>query len=514
MDINKLTIILNTYGRDKNIPKAVFEIRYQAKIYHDFRQSLLKFIQKKKHSNKPLDENLMAFAFLCSIEYRDEDFKNKLIKNFNFDDAKFSPTEPKLHNAFIVFSKGMFFLKIQQKIPARAYLLRAFTENRFLFMQDDLSAFIELLWDLGDADNCYQAIFHLNQTYPDSFWAKMRLIRFQCECQHLFPVENNEQILKQNLTYIYKRAVTTKDFFHLGLLCYEAGLENDFYHCFEKAFLKLKLGSFKHNFNKSNEDEAKQHFSAVDCLNSTNDLIKLLEEKAGVQAFLIGGTLLGLHRDGKLMDYDKDADLGILLEGNSLDEHIKQIFDIVGKVCDDGRFMAPWIRIKPPEFTELNTPLIDKKTGISIDLFFFYKQQDKSVVGIYTKLAPLLWVFDEFKVEKYKFPNIDLEYYVPGDIEKFLVTQFNANWREPIAVWDSLVKCPNLAANSQKAVFYYGIQRFYSALENHKYLKAADYYDLLLNRWKYPFSDEVKTHLENLLQQLKTEFESQQNQKI
>lgn len=254
MDISKLTLQLNNFGKDKTIPKQILDIRYNARIYQDFRQSLSKFIQQKKKYNKTnFDQNLMAFALLCAGEFKEPEFAEKINKVFDINDEKFS-------------------------------------------------------------------------------------------------------------------------FERKPMLC----------------------------------------------------------------------------------------------------------------------------------------PLLVFAKGILVDLFFYYKYQGKVINGIHTKMAPLLWVFEPFEVVKNKFSGHDFEYYVPSDIDLFFENLFGKDWRTPIPVWDSLVKCPNLAMSLQKAVFFYGVQRFYKALENHKYLKAADYYDLLSNRWKYPFSAEMKSHIENLLQQLKTEFESKQ----
>ena len=100
--------------------------------------------------------------------------------------------------------------------------------------------------------------------------------------------------------------------------------------------------------------------------------------------------MLGLYRDGKLMDYDKDADLGIFIAGTTRDEHIKQIRNLVEKICQSGRFVAPWLNTKKPEFTEFTTCVIDKTNGILVDLFFYYKYQGKVLSGIHTKMAPLL----------------------------------------------------------------------------------------------------------------------------
>lgn len=514
MDISKLTLQLNNLGKDKTFPKQILDIRYKAPIYQDFRQSFLKFIQQKKKYNKTnFDQNLMAFALLCAGEFKEPEFAEKINKVFDLNDEKFSFERKPMLCPLLVFAKGIFCLRNGKRLQAATILLKVFYENPFLFSIKDLSDLIELTWDLGEAKHCHNVLAFTVENYKDSLTVRLRLVQFQLEADHIFPEFKNQNLINHNLSVLYKRCKSANDFFSLANLCYVAGLENDFYHCYEKAFLNLKLSDFQHSFTTSAPPPPLQNFSAEECLRTTNDLLTEIE-KTGEKAFLIGGTLLGLYRDGKLMDYDKDADLGIFIAGTTRDEHIKQIRNLVEKICQSGRFVAPWLNIKKPEFTEFMTCVIDKTNGILVDLFFFYKYQGKVLSGIHTKMAPLLWVDEPFEVVKHKFPGHDFEYYVPSDIDLFLENLFGTDWRTPIPVWDSLVKCPNLARSSQKAVFYYGVGRFYQALENHKYLKAADYYDLLSNRWKYPFSAEMKSHIENLLQQLKGEFENtKQNQK-
>ena len=108
------------------------------------------------------------------------------------------------------------------------------------------------------------------------------------------------------------------------MLYYNAGNKNKFFQCFENVFTSLEYSLSNHK----NSNDKNDNFSADDCLESVQELLQILENN-GEQAFPEGGTLLGLYRDGKLMDYDKDADIGIIIDEKNSLQHIQKIINIV-----------------------------------------------------------------------------------------------------------------------------------------------------------------------------------------
>lgn len=252
MDISKLTLQLNNLGKDKTFPKQILDIRYKAPIYQDFRQSFLKFIQQKKKYNKTnFDQNLMAFALLCAGEFKEPEFAEKINKVFDINDEKFSFERKPMLCPLLVFAKGIFCLRNGKRLQAATILLKVFYENPFLFSIKDLSDLVELTWDLGEAKHCHNVLAFTVENYKDSLTARLRLVQFQLEADHIFPEFKNQNLINHNLSVLYKRCKSADNFFSLANLCYVAGLENDFYHCYEKAFLNLKLSDFQHSFTTS-----------------------------------------------------------------------------------------------------------------------------------------------------------------------------------------------------------------------------------------------------------------------
>lgn len=136
-----------------------------------------------------------------------------------------------------------------------------------------------------------------------------------------------------------------------------------------------------------------------------------------VKCWLQDGTLLGLIRDNKLIEWDNDADMachGSDWNPKILDELKKKGFRIEGR---------PGIG---PRMTRRNN---------SVDIFL-YRTEDNG-----------LWSWSAFKKRtEYRFdmPPFNLiekefwgeKFLIPEDPEKWLEIKYGKNWRTPVMEWD------------------------------------------------------------------------------
>ena len=156
-------------------------------------------------------------------------------------------------------------------------------------------------------------------------------------------------------------------------------------------------------------------------LRVTKDAIKGLEE-LGFTPFVYGGAPLGLHRDGELLFWDNDIDLGVLLD-KTMDNKV------FGKMLED--------KFHPMGYTVIvgasphgwgNFAKIGLTNGVHIDMKFFVPNGDKIVFGGGgLPNYPINW-FKEFTTVPYK--GVDLR--IPKAIEAYLRYDFGSNWKTRI----------------------------------------------------------------------------------
>jgi phosphorylcholine metabolism protein LicD len=225
------------------------------------------------------------------------------------------------------------------------------------------------------------------------------------------------------------------------------------------------------------------------CRESMDEIIDVLELHE-IKPFPIGGSLLGLVRDGKFMDYDKDADIGIFVS------HYDDVFNIVSILCKVTKFTATAMVNESKKSHEWNIAILDTQRNIVVDIFFFYREHEQIVEGVYTNHGLLKWAFTPFELIQQKLAG--KIYWIPDNVDLFL-TELYSDWRKPVEVWDSLVDCPNLLLSSQPVVLYFGLMRLWEALQKGKSLKALNYYEKLTIKWGMKFSAEADENIKKLL---------------
>jgi len=129
----------------------------------------------------------------------------------------------------------------------------------------------------------------------------------------------------------------------------------------------------KYNIERIKLSEKNYHNKMKNMLLTTIDLL----QKNKIPFWLEAGTLLGIVRDGDLIPWDKDADLGIPAE------YIEQVFALRHKFLPKYIFKKRWInnnRWIPSDLRAFKVQTIWEKlfqVKFHVDLFFVYKTGDK-----------------------------------------------------------------------------------------------------------------------------------------
>ena len=478
--------------------EVIQQIRNDKTIYQDFKQSVI-----NSFANKIFDENLMGFALLTALNFDDNEFIEMLSNHFDFDDDKYSFRHKKIRNAWIAFTKAYICLKNNKKEFAKAIFWKIFAEvNPNYFNKNDFLLLINLLLEnnnIQNSQNCDLLIQYCLLQFDNDLEFKIQQAKLQIANEDNNINYKNKH--NENIDFLLKHLDNINDLQNIYNMCFFTfAEENNFYKFVEKAILNMKYSK------NITIDENKFLYDQNQRLNDVNEIIDLLES-IGEKPFLDGGTLLGLYRDGKLMSYDADADLALLIDDEkrkNIDSYIFKIRNCIHKYSN--KFNTKLIGYERT-FSSISVENIQLNTHV--DLEFYHKHYfdenfndiNKCFLGAKSKLSTLMWEFDDFNLIRKNLAGKD--YWIPENPKHFLEQLYGKNWKTPNSLWISMLSCPNLSKQSKLYVCNFGINYLFEYLRKNNYEKS-NYIYKELQRWEYPFTLEMKNHIENYLEQIKT----------
>lgn len=170
--------------------------------------------------------------------------------------------------------------------------------------------------------------------------------------------------------------------------------------------------------------DTKSTIKKKEALNNLIDLDKLFRE-IKVEYWLTCGTLLGFYRDGDFIGHDKDTDICV----NSRDFNgyvLKRILSLGFKILRCFGTLEDGFEIS------LN------RNGVKLDIFLFYKNDDKwynSVYYDFTNLDCLKfdYIYDPFEISESIF--LGYSFKVPKDIESWIISHYGEDYRIPNKKW-------------------------------------------------------------------------------
>lgn len=181
----------------------------------------------------------------------------------------------------------------------------------------------------------------------------------------------------------------------------------------EEFKLVLDIGLDKVNQN------AQQPFSAKNAWQALTDIVEFFS-KHQVTVFPTSGTLLGWEREGDLLPFDKDVDLGLAPETD---------FDWVRHLMEtESRYQISDLL---PIFSN-HLSVTDLQTGVTIDLIGFWRQDNAMFSGWCLpepfKDMSRVQQFTPFTLRETSWK--DRTFYRPEDVDLFL-TELYGDWQTP-----------------------------------------------------------------------------------
>lgn len=183
---------------------------------------------------------------------------------------------------------------------------------------------------------------------------------------------------------------------------------------------------------------------------------------AGIPFFLCAGTLLGIIRDGDLLPFDKDMDLGVPAEV----EREKVIAALTG----DGQFVLNHRETASAENWNWNFSFTYVATHVVMDIFFYHPDETHFLCGFNAKPHPINSRPRQFDITQLEWQGI--QWPIPSPPEQYLVDVYGEEWRVPDPNFDTALsnRCQTLGSKPTRIA--YGYVKLYEAVSAGKWKKA------------------------------------------
>lgn len=167
-------------------------------------------------------------------------------------------------------------------------------------------------------------------------------------------------------------------------------------------------------------------------------------QAGGVTPFLAAGTLLGFHRNGGPLVYDRDVDIGVLSSPGTAPD----IYRILRE--DPGLMLARRARPNDRYFA------LDVD-GTGVDVFIYEERAGKLHCGLGSLPGDIAWRFSAFGLKKAVYG--DRTWTVPDNPDRYLAETYGPGWRTPDRAFASVLSSPALFSTDPYARAYYALIR-------------------------------------------------------
>ncbi|KCZ57694.1 hypothetical protein HY30_17380 [Hyphomonas chukchiensis] len=184
-------------------------------------------------------------------------------------------------------------------------------------------------------------------------------------------------------------------------------------------------------------------FSPDAAVGALSGIGKILNS-AGISYFLAAGTLLGFHREGAPLAYDRDVDIGILANGFGSPDVARVIRDHPALMLS--RRARPGDRYFAIVFQ-----------GIAIDIFVYEPCDGGLHCGLGRLAGDVAWRFTPFGVKTADFQGRN--WHIPDDPERYLTETYGPGWQTTDAGFASVLSSPALFRVDPYVRAYYALSR-------------------------------------------------------
>lgn len=214
-----------------------------------------------------------------------------------------------------------------------------------------------------------------------------------------------------------------------------------------------------------------QAITVVDARKALMDARECLGE-ANIPFFLCAGTLLGIIRDGNILSFDKDMDIGLAA-------HIDRQ-EALNALTANGQFRLNNPELATPEKHNWNFSVVHTETNIGLDLFFYHPDKRHFLCGFNASPTPVLSRPKKFKIEELIWQGVTWQ--IPSPPEQYLADIYGKDWGTPDPLFDTVISSHCQTPESWPARRCFGYIKLYESLTKNKWHKAYGYCVQILQR--------------------------------
>ena len=167
---------------------------------------------------------------------------------------------------------------------------------------------------------------------------------------------------------------------------------------------------------------------------AVNKLFNIFEENK-IETFLNFGSLLGIVRDKKFMEYDDDIDYGIIVDE-------KFSWEIIEKILEKNNIY----KVRQFKYKNIITEQTYKYENLTIDLFACFPEKEKLISYFYYRERGVIYnskyEYSVASLNLYKFNNTkiinfdNIKCRIPENAEKYLASIYSDDWKVPNPNWN------------------------------------------------------------------------------
>jgi len=223
---------------------------------------------------------------------------------------------------------------------------------------------------------------------------------------------------------------------HYSVACRDLGLlDRAIFAARQRFLIGLQIVRYGEREQQIKEDWTRQALTSM--LDLRTDLSAL-----GLDFFLISGTLLGCVREGGILSYDKDIDVGVLTELPA--ETIRQA------LASSGRF-------KVRALTTDRLVQVEHVNGVVIDVFLHWRENGV----IYHEGQKTRWWNSDFELKDVEF--LGGTFKIPSNPDQYLIENYGDSWSIPQPEFETFVDTPNMIIQDNDHMVWY----FYTRLHDY-----------------------------------------------
>jgi tetratricopeptide (TPR) repeat protein len=189
---------------------------------------------------------------------------------------------------------------------------------------------------------------------------------------------------------------------------------------------------------------------------------RILLDDAGISFFLFAGTLLGIYRDGDLLPYDKDMDIGLTWETDRVAAH--------AALTAGGQFRLELRDAADEAQQGRYANYRHLRTGVSLDLFYVEPDGDHVLIGSDVLGGSILSRPKSFGLRPFRWQGLD--WLIPDECERLLEEFYGTEWRIPDPDFDTVLSSRCQVEATRLARRCYGYSRVYDRLRAGRIDKA------------------------------------------